>query len=178
MTHDRLSVAALDTPIGRLWVAVSPRGVVAVSRGSTPSLGTPDSVDSGAAGAAVAELAAYFAGRVRAFDVRLDLTDAGAFDAAVWTAVRSIPFGTTASYGEVAIMASRPGAARAVGGSMARCPFFPLVPCHRVIAADGSLGGWGGDPSVKRWLLAFESGERDPGRHPRAPAIRQVHTGW
>ena len=55
-------------------------------------------------------------------------------------------------------MAGSPRAARAVGGAMARCPLFPVVPCHRVIHADGSIGGWGPDPWIKRWLLDLERG--------------------
>ena len=112
---------------------------------------------------AIAELEAYFAGRLRDFSLPLDLRGAGAFDAAVWTAARQIPYGETASYGELAAMAGHPGAARAAGGSMSRCPLFPVVPCHRVIHADGSIRGWGGDLWIKRWLLDLE---REPGGTP------------
>ncbi len=107
---------------------------------------------------AIAELETYFAGRLRAFSLPLDLRDAGAFDAAVWTAAGQIPYGETVSYGELAAMSGYPRAARAVGGSMSRCPLFPVVPCHRVIHADGSIRGWGSDPWIKRWLLDLEQG--------------------
>lgn len=147
----------MESPIGRLWVAVSPRGLVSITRGDLP--GSRDAVlDPPAVAPAVAELEAYFAGRLRDFSQALDLRYAGAFDAAVWRATRRIPYGETASYGELALMAGHSGAARAAGGSMSRCPFFPVVPCHRVIHADGSIRGWGGDLWIKRWLLELESG--------------------
>jgi methylated-DNA-[protein]-cysteine S-methyltransferase len=146
----------METPIGRLWVAVSPRGLLSITRGDLPQ-GGPATLDPPAVAPAIAELEAYFAGRRRAFSLALDLAGAGAFDAAVWTATRQIPYGETASYGELALTAGHPGAARAVGGSMSRCPLFPVVPCHRVIHADGSIRGWGGDLWIKRWLLDLES---------------------
>ena len=67
-------------------------------------------------------------------------------------------------------MAGHPGAARAAGGSMSRCPLFPVVPCHRVIHADGSIRGWGGDLWIKRWLLDLERGTPSP--HPRLASAR------
>ena len=102
------------------------------------------------------QLRDYFAGRRRTFRTVLDLRAAGPFDAAVWTAARQIPYGETASYGELAAMAGYPRAARAAGNAMARCLFSPVVPCHRVIHADGSIGGWGADTWIKRWLLDHE----------------------
>jgi methylated-DNA-[protein]-cysteine S-methyltransferase len=151
--------APLESPIGRLWVAVSSRGLVSVTRGEDPS---PDalagSLDPDAVAPALSELEAYFAGRLRTFTLPLDLRGAGAFDAAVWTAARQVPYGETVSYGELAAMAGHPGAARAAGNAMARCPLSPVVPCHRVIHADGSIGGWGADTWVTRWLLDLERG--------------------
>jgi methylated-DNA-[protein]-cysteine S-methyltransferase len=149
----------MDSPIGRLWVAVSARGLVSITRGEDPD---PDvggrTLDPEAAAATRAELEAYFGGRLRTFTLTLDLQGAGAFDAAVWTAATQIPYGETVSYGELAAMAGYPRAARAAGNAMARCPFSPVVPCHRVIHADGSIGGWGADTWVKRWLLDLERG--------------------
>ena len=147
----------MDSPIGRLWVAVSPRGLVSITRGEDPD---PDAggrtLDPDAVAPVLAELAAYFAGRPASFQIPLDLRGAGRFDAAVWRAARQIPYGETASYGELAAMAGYPRAARAAGNAMARCPFSPVVPCHRVIHADGTIGGWGADTWVKRWLLDLE----------------------
>lgn len=160
MAHPRVFHAPLESPIGRLWVAVSSQGLVSVTRGESPNpdSGGPPVPDPALVAAAIAELEAYFAGRLRSFSIPLDLQGAGAFDAAVWTAARQIPYGETVSYWELAVMAGFPRAARAVGGSMARCPLLPVVPCHRVIQADGSIGGWGADTWVKRWLLELEQG--------------------
>jgi methylated-DNA-[protein]-cysteine S-methyltransferase len=153
-----ISQAPLDSPIGRLWVAISSRGLVAISRGDSPDpdLDGRGVMDAGALAPALAELEAYFAGRLRTFSTPLDVTGAGPFDTAVWTAAQQIPYGDTVAYGELAAMAGYPGAARAAGNAMARCPFSPVVPCHRVIHADGSIGGWGAETWVKRWLLDFE----------------------
>jgi len=158
--HPPVAQAPLESPIGRLWVAVSSRGLVSVARGEDPDLDADGLrvMDPHPVAPVLAELRAYFAGRLRDFSVPLDLRDAGPFDAAVWLAARQIPYGETVSYGELAAMAGRPGAARAAGNAMARCPFSPVVPCHRVIHADGSIGGWGSDTWVKRWLLEMESG--------------------
>lgn len=159
MDRSAVSHAPLESPIGRLWVAVSSRGLVSVTRGENPDGDAGGgTLDADAVAPAVAELEAYFAGRLRAFSLPLDLRRAGAFDAAVWTAARQIPYGETVSYGELAAMAGYPRAARAAGNAIARCPFSPVVPCHRVIHADGSIGGWGSDTWVKRWLLDLERG--------------------
>ena len=143
-----------------MWVAVSPRGLVGISRGDSPDpeSGGPLGLDPAAPAAAIAELEDYFAGRLRTFSMPLDLGAAGPFDRAAWAAAREIPYGETVSYGELAAMAGYPRAARAAGNAMARCPFFPVVPCHRVIHADGSIGGWGSETWVKRWLLDLERG--------------------
>lgn len=86
----------------------------------------------------------------------VDLRGLSAFDARVYEAVRGIPAGQTATYGDVARLIGSPGAARAVGGAMSRCPLFPAVPCHRVVRAADGWSGWGGDDRLKRRLLAAE----------------------
>jgi O-6-methylguanine DNA methyltransferase len=90
---------------------------------------------------------------------RLDLTGLRPFDSAVYRVVAAIPSGETLTYGEVAAMAGSPGAARAVGNAMARCPLFPAVPCHRVVRAVDGWSGWGGDVVLKRRLLEAEAGD-------------------
>lgn len=149
--------APMESPIGRLWVAVSSLGLVSITRGELPEI-SDRTLDPTAAAPTIAELEEYFSGRRRDFSVAMDLCGAGAFDTAIWTMARQVPYGETVSYGELAAMAGHPGAARAVGGSMSRCPLFPVVPCHRVIHADSSIQGWGPDLWVKRWLLDLERG--------------------
>ena len=86
----------------------------------------------------------------------VDLGGLSSFDARVYEVVRAVPCGETVTYGEVAALVGSPGAARAVGGAMSRCPLFPAVPCHRVVRAADGWSGWGGDIRVKRRLLAME----------------------
>ena len=104
-----------------------------------------------------AQLAEYFAGRRTAFDLPLDPRGTP-FQLRVWAALRDIPYGATASYGQVASRLGQPGAARAVGGANNRNPLPIVVPCHRVIGADGALVGYGGGLHVKEYLLQLERG--------------------
>ena len=103
-----------------------------------------------------AQLQAYFAGELREFD--LPLAAAGtAFQQRVWRALCDIPYGETISYGELARRIGQPTASRAVGLANGQNPISIVVPCHRVIGANGSLTGYGGGLERKRWLLAHES---------------------
>ncbi len=104
----------------------------------------------------VQRLCLYFQGRRVSFPDKLDLSEASAFEREVWVAARLIPYGETRSYGWVAGHIKRPGAARAVGQALGRNPFPIVVPCHRVIASDGGLGGFGGGLDMKRYLLSLE----------------------
>jgi methylated-DNA-[protein]-cysteine S-methyltransferase len=113
--------------------------------------------DDGAFAAARAQLAEYFAGERRAFD--LDLDPVGTeWQLRVWDALRRIPYGETASYGELAASVCTPAAARAVGAANARNPISIVVPCHRVVGASGLLTGYAGGVERKRWLLDHERG--------------------
>jgi methylated-DNA-[protein]-cysteine S-methyltransferase len=106
------------------------------------------------------ELEEYFAGKRRRFDVAL--SPAGtAFQKSVWKAISTIGFGETISYGELARRAGVPGSARAAGAATGRNPIGIIVPCHRVVGADGSLTGYAGGLGRKKALLALERGERD-----------------
>ena len=98
----------------------------------------------------------YFKGRRVAFDDTLDVADRSPFKRAVWQATRSIPYGETRSYAWVAQRVGGPGAARAVGQALARNPVPIVVPCHRVIASRGALGGFTGGLDVKERLLRLE----------------------
>jgi methylated-DNA-[protein]-cysteine S-methyltransferase len=113
--------------------------------------------DDGAFGEVRTQLDEYFAGERREFDIPLDMRG-HEFERRVWEELRVIPYGETASYGEIANRIGSPGAARAVGLANGRNPVAVIVPCHRVIGADGSLTGYGGGLERKRLLLELESG--------------------
>jgi methylated-DNA-[protein]-cysteine S-methyltransferase len=162
---DRLaSFASLETPIGRLWLSATDAGLLLITRSDGPEPHLAELTvrrygviaDEALLGEPLGQLDAYFRGSRRSFDVPLDLRGVATFHAAAYRASMEIPYGETASYGEVAGMAGSPRGARAVGRAMAGCPLFPIVPCHRVIHADGSIRGWGPDLWVKRWLLDHE----------------------
>jgi methylated-DNA-[protein]-cysteine S-methyltransferase len=103
------------------------------------------------------QLEEYFAGERQEFD--LDLAPGGTpFQMQVWRALREIPYGETASYGEIAAAVGQPGAARAVGGANNRNPIAIVIPCHRVIGSNGTLTGYGGGLPRKQQLLALEAG--------------------
>src|SRR5262245_40032723 len=107
--------------------------------------------------AAVARaLDAYFAGELSALDVVRTETGGTAFQRAVWQAVRGIEPGATKSYGEIAASVGHSTASRAVGAANGANPIAIVVPCHRVVGADGTLTGYGGGLPRKRWLLDFE----------------------
>jgi methylated-DNA-[protein]-cysteine S-methyltransferase len=101
------------------------------------------------------QLDEYFAGIRNTFELPLSM-EGGAFEKRVWDELLAIPYGETASYGEIAQRVGNAGAARAVGLANGRNPIAVIVPCHRVIGADGSLTGYGGGLERKRWLLAHE----------------------
>lgn len=104
-----------------------------------------------------AALAAYMDGNVAALDTLEVETGGTAFQRQVWRALREIPAGTTTSYGELAKRIGRPSAVRAVGLANGANPIGIVVPCHRVIGADGSLTGYAGGLQRKRWLIAHEA---------------------
>ena len=105
----------------------------------------------------VERLKAYFGGHKAAFPDELDLSGATPFQREVWEITRLIPYGETRSYLWVAEQIKRPGAARAVGQALSRNPLPVIVPCHRVVASDGRLGGFSGGVEMKRYLLWLEA---------------------
>ena len=176
-----ITVAVADGPWGPVRIAAGERGVVALELLSSAEafeaglarrrLGrlVPLEASKGAVADLVARVrdlvAAALAGEAVPLEILpVDLADRSAWDRLVLGAVRAIPRGETASYGEVARRIGRTGAARAVGGAVGRNPVGLLIPCHRVIAGDGSLGGYGvaafggrdAALAVKRELLALE----------------------
>ncbi len=109
---------------------------------------------------AIAQLAAYFAGRLRRFDLAL-APEGTPFQREVWSALTEIPYGKTVSYSELARRIGRPATIRAVGAANGKNPLPIVVPCHRVIGANGSLTGFGGGLPIKRRLLDLEAGLPD-----------------
>lgn len=137
---------------------------VALQLRALPLLDDVDSDDGGAAllDAAVAQLDEYFDGDRRAFDLPLDWRLVRGFTRAALDAVCRIPYGETASYREVAAAAGNERASRAAGTACRLTPFSIVVPVHRVVRADRSLGEYGGRPDVKRYLLDLERGPSVP----------------
>lgn len=149
----------IDSPVGELLAARDDVGlaVLYLPSGKYPTSPRPEwTRDDAAFDDVRTQLAEYFAGTRREFD--LPLHPAGTpFQQRVWTALRDIPYGETTSYGKTAAAIGEPGAARAVGLANGQNPLPIIVPCHRVIGADGSLTGYGGGLDTKRWLLAHEA---------------------
>ena len=148
-----------ESPVGRLLLAgTDTLSFIAFSRG--PKRIAPkadwDASDAPFLRQAAAQLGEYFQGTRRAFD--LDLEPAGTpFQLQVLDALSTIPYGETRSYGEIAAQIGKPGAVRAVGAANGRNPLPIVIPCHRVIGADGSLTGFGGGLDTKRYLLELEA---------------------
>ena len=169
----------MSTPIGPLELVASPAGLRAVlwpgedgsrvaravgswirvdSSGTVQgSAESSSGVDKGEAhlDRAEAQLAEYFDGSRRDFDLALDPAGTD-FQLRAWQALRAIPYGRTISYGEQAAVLGEPGAARAVGAANGRNPLSIVVPCHRVVAASGALTGFAGGLDTKAWLLDHE----------------------
>lgn len=163
----------LDTPIGNLLIAATDRGVVRVAFASEGHDAVLDALAArlgsrilrmtstrgvgGELDAAARELDEYFAGHRTAFDLPLDLSLATGFRRTVLGHLREIAYGSTESYAQVAEAAGSPRAVRAVGSACATNPLPVIVPCHRVLRSDGSLGGYLGGLEAKRALLALEA---------------------
>lgn len=150
----KLSVMTIPSPVGSLVLRTSNKGLVSIDRGKAARVKGEAKAESNLALAA-RELDAYFAGKLRKFTVPLDLQGTP-FQLQVWSTLRKIPFGKAVSYGEEARMLGKPKAARAVGSANGRNPIPIIVPCHRVVAGDGSLGGYSAGLPMKRKLLALE----------------------
>jgi len=148
----------IDSPLGILLLAGSRHAlkVIGFSRGDKARSPDPSwQRDDAAFSLAKRQLDEYFAGVRRDFDVPLapDGTD---FQRAVWHALTGIPYGETCSYQDIAVRIDQPKALRAVGAANGANPIPIIIPCHRVIGADGSLTGFGGGLDSKRWLLDLE----------------------
>lgn len=145
----------LDTPHGRLTGWVGPAGLVALDFADSQAAGRPD-VPALDDHPARTQLDEYLRGVREEFELELDLSDVTPFRRRVYEALLAVPHGRTTSYGELARAIGRPTAARAVGGAVGANPVPVVIPCHRVLAGDGSLGGFSGGLHNKRWLLSHE----------------------
>ncbi|MCR2812954.1 methylated-DNA--[protein]-cysteine S-methyltransferase [Microbacterium sp. zg.Y1090] len=155
------------TPIGEALVVVSDEGLVALHILDTPAgdhlaaltieLGAVPEHDPAATAAVTAALEGYFAGIRRSFDLAIDWRLVHGFTRTTLQTVCEIPYGETTSYGDVAVAAGHPRAHRAVGSACARTPISIVIPAHRVVRADGSIGEYGGHPHAKRLLLDLEA---------------------
>lgn len=150
--------------LGPIWVALSPRGLVGVhmkeseaeirERYSDRELRE----DAKRTGPVLEQLASYFKGEGQAFDVAIDWSTLASFQQQVLQLVCEVPYGQTTTYQDIASQLGNPAAARAVGRANATNPMPIIIPCHRVLGADGKLHGYGGPGGVetKAWLLALE----------------------
>ena len=163
----RIGVATCQTALGWVGVAWSAEGLVtlalprstetealdrlpigtSVSPAEAPGLDVPDLLE---------KLRRYYRGEQVTFEEPIDPSIGTGFQERVWAITRSIPRGQTRTYGSIAREAGSPGSARAVGQAMARNPWPPIVPCHRVVGYDGRLTGFGGGLEMKRQMLEFE----------------------
>jgi methylated-DNA-[protein]-cysteine S-methyltransferase len=155
----------VDSPLGELFVATTPRGLCRIAYDAEPEahverlarsygarvLRAPRALDE-----AKRELDDYFEGRRHDFELDTDLRLGGDFQAAVLRELAAVPYGRVTTYGELAARAGRPRAARAVGTVMNRNPIPIVLPCHRVVGANGSLTGYGGGLDRKQALLKLE----------------------
>jgi methylated-DNA-[protein]-cysteine S-methyltransferase len=160
-----LSVTRVGSPIGRLTLVAREGALVAIAfadreaetwRGLERRFGRFETEDHSDSAGAASALSAYFRGDLGALDaVQVD-SGGTRFQRSVWSALREIPTGTTVSYSALAARIGRVKAVRAVGAANGSNPIPIVLPCHRVIAADGTLCGYGGGLDRKRWLLSHE----------------------
>jgi methylated-DNA-[protein]-cysteine S-methyltransferase len=145
--------ALYESPIGPLEVAGTEEGILSIefSERSSVSAGPP----APCLKPCFRQLGEYFAGRRRVFTLKLDLRGTP-FQKRVWSELLKVPFGRTVAYRDIAAALGNPRSTRAVGGANHRNPVSIVVPCHRVVGADGGLTGYGGGLRRKAWLLAHE----------------------
>jgi methylated-DNA-[protein]-cysteine S-methyltransferase len=163
-----------ESPLGALTIAAGPAGLTSLrfpgAAGAEPA---EDRRDATALAGAVAQLDAYFAGDLEAFDLPLDLRGTP-FQRRVWAQLRRLPYGATVTYTELATAVGRPDVVRAVAAAVGRTPVPIVVPCHRVVGAGGALTGYGGGLERKAALLDLEARVAAGGRPQPAWALRQL----
>lgn len=160
-----IELSRLESPLGGIVLAVTKDGLCALDFADLEAplrarlkRAHPDATleDGPHAKAAAARVKAYFTGQLDALDALEVAPEGTSFQKKVWSALRAIPVGTTCSYQKIARAIGKPKAIRAVGAANGRNPIALVVPCHRVIAADGTLRGYAGGLWRKQWLLKHE----------------------
>lgn len=151
---ERIYCSQIDSPMGRWQVCATSHGVCSV----LPGKGNGGEENAFSRKGAE-ELQAYFQGERKVFSVPLDLQGTK-YQQEVWKALCSIPYGQTSTYGQLAKQMGKVGGAQAVGQALGKNPCLIIVPCHRILSADGSLGGYSQGTKLKKWLLELENGAR------------------
>ena len=153
------------TPLGDLWLACSARGLVALkweNEGEkllhyiTQRLKAEVEENPRRLALAASEMREYLSGRRKRFSIQIDWSTLRSFQREALLATYAIPYGQTTTYGELAQQLGRPRSARAIGRAEATNPMPIVIPCHRVLGADGKLRGYGGGLEIKKWLLQLE----------------------
>ena len=146
-----MSFCVIDSPVGRLRIDTDEKGICGMNRTEEPLRPPAEPLQTDCA----RQLAEYFTGTRRVFDLPLHPVGT-AFRMKVWSELQQIPYGQTITYGELARRVGNARGARAVGGANHHNPISIIIPCHRVIGADGSLTGYGGGLDMKEALLRLE----------------------
>lgn len=165
--HNRLAVAYVESPLGEIGLAAGEHGLLAISLGKRlekdlPALMSGRDSNRGRHNPfelieqACAQIVEYLLSAREKFDVALDLSSGTEFQRTVWRRLSKLKFGQATTYSELADVAGRPAAVRAVGNAVGANPLPIIIPCHRVLASGGKLGGFSGGLSRKRQLLALE----------------------
>ncbi len=152
----------IPSPLGQLLLTATPRGLSGLwvlGEKHCPVLAPEWQENPAVFTNATTQLQEYFSGTRQTFDLPLDVSGS-AFQQEAWAALQQIPYGTTLTYQQQATAMGRPAAVRAVGTANGRNPVSIVVPCHRVIGANGSLTGYGGGLPAKQWLLSHEATTR------------------
>ena len=166
---DTLYYTVFETKLGWIVVLASKAGLLAVTLPQNTQKQAIEALGKNVKQAVLSpelfgnimkRLQRYYLGKKTTFTDKLDFSEATVFQRQVWEATRLIPYGGTRSYGWVAWQIGKSQAARAVGQALGKNPFLVVVPCHRVIANDGGLGGFGGGLEMKKTLLELEKNQK------------------
>ncbi len=179
---ETVGYGVIESPLGPLWIAVGPKGVLTIHYGSEPSpielarilraYGPGLLPDPRRADPVARELDQYFSGKRRAFDVAVDLSPLTDFQRRILRATAQVDFGEVSTYARVAAKVGTEKASRAAGQALGANPIPIVVPCHRILASDGTLGGYAGGLDAKRRLLQLERGAVPEGGWPKKSLIR------